>query len=71
MKRSFLSVLVAASLVAFGACAGDEADDDIEPVEDVMQPAPAPPPPPPPPVTDTMADTLGAGRDTLTTTTSM
>lgn len=57
MKRSFLSVLVAASFVAFVACRGDEASDDIEPVEDVMQPAPAPPPPPPPTTTDTMADT--------------
>jgi hypothetical protein len=67
MKRSFLSVLVAASLVAAVACAGDDANEDIEPGDDVMQPAPAPPPPPPPPTTtDTMADTT---RDTTTTTT--
>lgn len=66
MKRSFLSVLVAASLVTAVACAGDE-EADIEPGDDVMQPAPAPPPPPPPPptTTDTMADSL---RDTTTTT---
>jgi hypothetical protein len=67
MKRSFLSVLVAASLVTAVACAGDE-ETEIEPGDDVMQPAPAPPPPPPPPTTtDTMADSL---RDTTTTTTS-
>jgi hypothetical protein len=63
MNRSFLGVLVAASFVAFGACAGDEANDDIEPVEDVMQPAP--PPPTPAPLDTTTVDTL---RDTLTTT---
>jgi hypothetical protein len=69
MKRSFLSVLVAASFVSVVACGGDEANQDIEPVEDVMQPAPAPPPPPPTTTTDTMADTTAAGRDTVTTTT--
>jgi hypothetical protein len=63
MKRSFLSVLVAASLVASVACAGDEAEE-TEPVEDQMTPAPPPPPPPPPPPTTT--DTAG---DTTTTTT--
>jgi len=68
MKRSFLSVLVAASLFTAVACAGDE-ETEIEPGDDVMQPAPAPPPPPPPPptTTDTMADSL---RDTTSTTTS-
>jgi hypothetical protein len=68
MKRSFLSMVVAASLVTVGACAGDEANDDIEPVEDVMQPAPPPPPAPMPMDTPATGDTTGGmGRDTLTT----
>ena len=70
MKRSLLSVLVAASFVSLYACRRDEADENIEPVEDVMQPAPTPPPgPPPSTTTDTSADTTAAGRDTSTTTT--
>ena len=64
MKRSFLTVLVAASVMTFGACAGDDTDDEIEPVEDVMQPAPAPAPIP---VDTTVRDTTV--RDTTTTTT--
>jgi hypothetical protein len=64
MKRSFLCVVVAASLVTFGACARDEANDDIEPVEDVMQPAPAPPPSPMPMDSPAAGDTT---RDTTRT----
>jgi hypothetical protein len=65
MKRSFLTVLVAASVMTFGACAGDQTEDEIEPVEDVMQPAPVPAPVPVPDTT--MRDTTM--RDTTTTTT--
>lgn len=43
MKRSFMAVVAAATVVAFTACGGPETGADIEPVEDV-QPAPAPAP---------------------------
>jgi hypothetical protein len=47
MKRSFLTVAVAAGVFVLGACNGREADTDIEPVEE-LQPAPAPAPAPMP-----------------------
>ncbi|HSJ24461.1 MAG TPA: hypothetical protein VK929_07340 [Longimicrobiales bacterium] len=53
MKRSFLAVTAAASVLAFTACGGPDTDADIEPVEDV-QPAPAPAPMPEPLPADTM-----------------
>lgn len=59
MKRSFMAVAAAASMLAFTACGGPDTDADIEPVEDV-QPAPAPAPMPEPLPADTMMqDTLG------------
>lgn len=68
MKRSFLTVLAAASVFALGACAGDDTDANIEPVEEVAPP-PAPAPAPAPMDTTMMGDTLMA--DTTTTTTGM
>lgn len=68
MKRSFLTVVAAASVFALGACAGDDTDADIEPVEEVAPP-PAPAPAPAPMDTTMMGDTLMA--DTMTTTTGM
>ncbi|HSJ10281.1 MAG TPA: hypothetical protein VK928_10215 [Longimicrobiales bacterium] len=52
MKRSFLTVLAASSLLAFSACGGD-ADSEIEPV-DPIDPAPMPAPAPAPMPMDTM-----------------
>ena len=70
MKRSFLTVLAAASVFALGACAGDDTDANIEPVEEVAPPpAPAPAPAPAPMDTTMMGDTLTA--DTTTTNTGM
>jgi hypothetical protein len=59
MKRSFLAVVAALTIVAFTACGGRDTDADIEPVEEV-QPAPAPMPAPAPFPDDTlmMGDTL-------------
>jgi hypothetical protein len=62
MKRSFLTVAAASTIVAFTACGGGDTDADIEPVEEV-QPAPAPMPAPMPADTMMMGDTLM--RDTL------
>lgn len=64
MKRSFVAVLFAASVVAFGACAGDDTDTQIEPGEEVQPPAPAPMPMDSMTIPDTMVDTM-------TTTTTM
>jgi hypothetical protein len=61
MKRSFMSVVAAATVLAFTACGGPEGDADIEPVENV-QPAPAPAPMPEPLPVDTL------GHDTLSDT---
>lgn len=68
MKRSFLTVLAASSVLAFSACGGG-ADDEIEPVENVdPAPVPAPAPAPAPMPMDTMpADTMPA--DTMPATT--
>jgi hypothetical protein len=55
MKRSFVAVVFAASVFAFGACAGDDAETEIEPVEEVQPPAPAPAPMP---MDTTMVDTM-------------
>lgn len=63
MKRSFVAVFFAASVFALGACAGDDTETEIEPVEEVQPPAPAPMP-----MDTTMPDTM---VDTLTTTTMM
>ena len=63
MKRSFLTVLAASSLLVVAACGGDAEDEEIQPVEEVT---PAPPPPAPLPV-DSPADTL-TGDTTMTTT---
>ena len=71
MKRSFLTVLVAASVFTIGACAGEDDDVNIEPVEEVAPP-PAPAPAPAPAPMDTTAmpgDTTM--RDTATTTTGL
>jgi hypothetical protein len=63
MKRSFMAVVAAATMVAFTACGGPETDADVEPVQDV-QPAPAPAPALEPLPGDTMYhDTLG--HDTI------
>jgi hypothetical protein len=63
MKRSFMAVVAAATVVAFTACGGPDTDADIEPVEDI-QPAPAPAPMPEPYPADTLyQDTLG--HDTI------
>jgi hypothetical protein len=56
MKRSFVAVVFAASVFAFGACAGDDTETEIEPVEEVQPPAPAPMPMDPA-VIDTMMTT--------------
>lgn len=58
MKRSFLTVLAASSVLAFSACGGG-ADDEIEPV-DQIDPAPVPAPAPAPMPMDTTlpGDTL-------------
>lgn len=73
MKRSFLTVVAAASVFALGACGGNDTDANIEPVEEVgPPPAPAPAPAPMPMDTTMMGDTLMT--DTLgtpTTTTGM
>jgi hypothetical protein len=53
MKRSFMTVVAAATVVAFTACGGPETGADIEPVENV-QPAPAPAPALEPMPADTM-----------------
>lgn len=66
MKRSFLTVLAASSVLVLGACGGGDTDTDIEPVEDI-QPMPAPAPAPMPMDTMMMGDTLMIS-DTLTTT---
>jgi len=64
MKRSFLTVLAASSLLAFSACGGG-AEEEIEPVQEIT-PAPAPAPAPAPMPADTMpADTMAA--DSMTT----
>ena len=55
MKRSIVAVVFAASVFAFGACAGDDTDVEIEPVEEVQPPAPAPAPMP---MDTTVIDTL-------------
>ena len=68
MKRSFLTVVAAASVFALGACAGDDTDANIEPVEEVAPP-PAPAPAPAPMDTTMMGDTMTT--DTMTTTTGM
>jgi hypothetical protein len=67
MKRSFLTV-VAASVFALGACAGDDDDANIEPVED-LAPAPAPAPAQPMPM-DTMPMDTTMTHDTMGTTTT-
>ena len=70
MKRSFVTVLAASSVLAFAACAGGAEDEEIQPVEEV-QPAPAPAPMP----ADTMvADTMmmdSMAHDTMSTTSGM
>jgi hypothetical protein len=58
MKRSFMAVVAASTVVMFSACGGPDTDADFEPVEDV-QPAPAPAPMEPMPHdTLMMGDTL-------------
>jgi hypothetical protein len=72
MKRSFLTVIAAASVLALGACGGDDADVNIEPVEEVTPaPAPAPAPAPMPMDTTMMGDTLGADTTGATTTSGL
>ena len=69
MKRSFLTVVAAASVLAIGACGGTDTDADIEPVEEVGPP-PAPAPAQPMPMDTMPMDTTMMG-DTMTTTTGM
>jgi len=71
MKRSFLTVVAAASVFALGACGGTDTDANIEPVEEVGPP-PAPAPAQPMPMDTTMPmDTMMPGDTTGTTTTGM
>ncbi|HUF50001.1 MAG TPA: hypothetical protein VMN60_04150 [Longimicrobiales bacterium] len=60
MKRSFLTVLAASSILVLGACGGADEEEQIEPVQEV-----APPPAPMP--MDSPVDTMVV--DTTMTTT--
>ena len=63
MKRSFLTVLAASSILVVGACGGADEEEDIQPVEEVT---PAPPPPPAPLPVDSPGDTLSGTNMTTT-----
>ena len=68
MKRTFLTV-VAASVFALGACAGDDDDANIEPVDDLAPPA-APAPAQPMPMDTAMPMDTTMMHDTMGTTTT-